>query len=92
MTKEKIRSLLIICRVWHDKRRGTAYHTVTMFVNHCKVKSGIKYGDGKQGLITTIDLLECAGYDIPGGDYDAYKYIYPITEWEEVRVARKKDL
>lgn len=92
MTKEKIQSLLIICRVWHEKRCGKVYHTVTIFANHRKFKSGIKYGEGRQGIITTIDSLRRAGYDIPADDYDAYNFIYPITEWEEVIVARKKDL
>lgn len=92
MTKEKIQSLLIICRVWHEKRSGNIRHTVTIFVNHRKLKSGIKYGDGKQGLLTTIDILACYGYDIPEDDYDAYNFILTIAEWEEVIVARKKDL
>lgn len=94
MLKEKIRTLRIIGRTYHDKTDGNTYHTTTVFVNGCKLKSDITYGggDGIQYLLTAIEMIRCAGYDVSKNDGSAFILINCIAKKKEISVARKKDL
>lgn len=92
MAREKIESLVIIGKTWFQKTYGNTYHTATVFVNGTKLKSNITYGGEKQYLVTAANLLRKTGYDIPENEYDAFRFIVLTADWDDVIVARKKDL
>lgn len=90
MAREKIESLIIIGRIWPEKTYGNTYHTATVYVNGRKLKSDITYGCENQYLITALNMLISAGYDIPEDGFDALTFIRSIADREEVRVARRE--
>lgn len=92
MEREKIESLIIIGRIWNEKTYGNTYHTATVYVNGRKLKSDITYGYENQYLITALNMLTSAGYDIPEDGIDALAFIHSIADRDKVRVARKCDL
>ena len=92
MTKEKIDTLVIIAKKWTENTYGKTYYTVTVFVNGRKLKSDITYGYGNQYFLTAADMLRRVGYDVPEDCFDAFDFLTSIANWDEVRVARKKDL